>query len=130
MLRKRHLNIQDDTLCVMCDTGSEEDIEHLFFECPFAGQCWNHIAFVWDNSLPLVQRFAKARDEHDLEFFMEASLIAAWELWKLRNDKIFHRGTPTFAAWIANFKNQCNLQSVRFREDLRSSFCVWLDAFS
>lgn len=25
MLRRRHLNIQDDALCVMCDTGLEED---------------------------------------------------------------------------------------------------------
>jgi hypothetical protein len=37
---------------------------------------------------------------------------------------------PTPNIWLSNFKAQCSLQSVRFKDDLRSSFCVWLDAFS
>jgi hypothetical protein len=65
-----------------------------------------------------------------LPFFTEAALIGAWELWKLRNDKIFQRRDPTPVLWLANFKNQCFAQSVRFKDDLRSSFCFWLDAFS
>ena len=59
MLRRRHLNIQDDVLCVMCNTGMEEDIEHLFFDCPFAGQCWSSINFAWDSSLPLTESFSQ-----------------------------------------------------------------------
>jgi hypothetical protein len=130
MLRRRHINIQDDALCVLCDTGLEEDIDHLFFDCPFAMQCWNSIHFTWDTSLPMLERLAAATNAHNLEFFTEASLIAAWELWKVRNDKVFQRTDPTIATWFANFKNQCTLQSVRFKEDLRSSFCFWLNAFS
>jgi hypothetical protein len=57
-------------------------------------------------------------------------MMAAWELWKLRNDKILNRGTPSLAKWFNNFKNQCLLQSIRFKSDLRSTFCYWLDAFS
>jgi hypothetical protein len=45
MLRRRRLHIEGDVLCVLCDTGLEEDIDHLFFECPFATQCWNTINF-------------------------------------------------------------------------------------
>ena len=48
MLRRRNLNVQDDTLCVMCSAGIEEDIDHLFFECPFAVQCWASINFSWE----------------------------------------------------------------------------------
>jgi len=130
MLRRRHLNIQDDAQCVMCNTGSEEDIDHLFFHCPFASQCWAAIDFTWDTSLSLPERFARASQDHDLQFFTEASLIGAWELWKLRNDKVFQRHDPTLSRWLANLKNQCILHLVRFREDLRSSFYFWLDAFS
>lgn len=36
MLRRRNLNVQGDVYCVMCNASIEEDIEHLFFECPFA----------------------------------------------------------------------------------------------
>jgi hypothetical protein len=115
---------------VLCDTGLEEDIDHLFFDCPFAVQCWNSINFTWDTSLPMLERLAAASNTRNLEFFTEASLIAAWELWKVRNDKVFQRRDPTFAIWLANLKNQCILQSVRFKEDLRSSFCFWSDAFS
>ena len=130
MLRRRHLNIQDDVLCVMCNQGADEDIDHLFFTCPFVVQCWTSINFSWDVSLPLAERLMRANEVHALDFFVEASLIAAWELWKLRNDKIFQRRDPTPSLWLVNFKHQCNLQSVRLREDLRSSFCFWLDAFS
>ena len=80
--------------------------------------------------LPLPERFIRARDVHGLEFFTEASIIADWELWKLRNDKVFQRRDPNPSLWLSNFNNQCFLQSVRFKDDLRSSFCVWLDAFS
>jgi len=95
MLRRRHLNIQDDVLCVMCNQGAEEDIDHLFFTCPFVVQCWTSINFSWDVSLPLAERLMRANEVHALDFFVEASLIAAWELWKLRNDKIFQRRDPT-----------------------------------
>ena len=63
-------------------------------------------------------------------FFMEVVLIAACEIWKMRNRKIFDNDRISLASWFVNFKAQCRLQSVRFKDDLRSSFCVWLDAFS
>lgn len=63
-------------------------------------------------------------------FPTEAMLIGAWELWKIRNDKVFQRHDPSVSRWLANFKSQSILQSVRFSDDLRSSFCFWLDAFS
>jgi hypothetical protein len=130
MLRRRHLNTQDDLYCVLCNASIEEDIEHLFFSCPFAQQCWSALSFSWDTTLPLQERFLKEKEAQGLPFFTEAALIGAWELWKLRNDKIFQRRDPTPVLWLANFKNQCFAQSVRFKDDLRSSFCFWLDAFS
>jgi hypothetical protein len=130
MLHRRHINIQGDVLCVLCTSRLEEDIDHLFFNCPFAMQCWNLIGFVWNTNLPLLDRLVAASNSHNLPFFTEVVLIAAWELWKLRNDKIFRARTPTPDTWFANFKNQCILQLVRFKDDLRSSFCFWLDAIS
>jgi hypothetical protein len=56
-----------------------------------------------------MERLVAANSLHNLDFFAEATLIAAWELWKLRNDKIFQRRQPTHAIWLANFKNQCIL---------------------
>jgi hypothetical protein len=39
MLQRRCLNIHDSPICVMCDTGELETIEHLFFGCPFVQEC-------------------------------------------------------------------------------------------
>jgi hypothetical protein len=104
MLTRRHLAVHDDDLCVMCETREEETIEHLFFTCPFASQCWATLNFVWDHSLNLQDRFIQARQAHGHSFFTEASMIAAWEIWKMRNGKVFDRREPSQARWICNLK--------------------------
>jgi hypothetical protein len=114
----------------MCATGEHEIIDHLFFDCPFAQECWASINISWDVSLELLDRFIHARSVQNIPFFTEAVLIATWELWKMRNDKVFNRHDPSPTTWLAKFKNQCYLQSVRFKDDMRLFFCVWLDAFS
>ena len=85
---------------------------------------------IGDMSLPLPERFSSARAVHDLDFFTKASLIAAWEIWKMRNNKILRQQDPVHSLWLVNFKNQCYLESLRFRSDLRSTFYFWLDASS
>ena len=45
MLLRRHFHVQPNTICVMCASAVEEDIEHLFFSCPFqphAGPRWEY----------------------------------------------------------------------------------------
>jgi len=36
MLTRKHIFVHNDELCVMCNTGAAETINHLFFTCPFA----------------------------------------------------------------------------------------------
>jgi hypothetical protein len=36
MLLRRNYNVQPNANCVMCSLALEEDIDHLFFGCPFA----------------------------------------------------------------------------------------------
>lgn len=130
MLQRRSLNVENnDSLCILC-TDNCEDIDHLFFNCEFSKRCWNAIGIHWNSTVELLQRLAIAKNQYNLPFFVEVVLIASWELWKIRNDKVFNRGRASFNLWISNFRNQCLLQSVRFKEDIRSSFCFWLDAIS
>jgi hypothetical protein len=110
--------------------GGNETLEHLFFLFPFAAQCWSHLGFIWDLNLCLDDKFAQASQDSGLDFFTKAAMIAARELWKIRNEHIFNRHQPSQQRWFQNIKNQCFLQSVRFSPDLRSAFCFWLDAFS
>jgi hypothetical protein len=56
MLRRRNLFTEDDDHCVLCTGGIDEDLDHLFFECPFSRSCWEKIGIQWDTSLNLYPR--------------------------------------------------------------------------
>ena len=75
-------------------------------------------------------KISDAKQRSGLDFFTEATLIASWELWKIRNDKVFDRTDPGLDRWCSNFKKHCMSQSVRFKADLLSAFCFWLDGFT
>jgi hypothetical protein len=132
MLKRRNISSgdEDEPYCVTCNDGADEDIEHLFFTCSFARNCWEKINIEWNLSLSLHPRIAHARQQQNTPFFMEIVIVASWEIWKARNDKIFRNRPVHVGTWFSNFKNQCRLQSLRFRDDLRSAFCFWLDAYS
>lgn len=131
MLKRRNLSDEDDDAqCVLCTEAIDEDWDHLFFGCSFARRCWRKIGIQWNNNLSLYARVAQARQQQNLPFFMEAVVIATWEIWKIRNDRVFNNGPVHVGIWFRNFKNECLLQSLRFKDDLRSTFCFWLDAFS
>lgn len=40
MLRRRNMEPENFN-CVLCNRQTEETIEHLFIDCPFAALCWN-----------------------------------------------------------------------------------------
>jgi hypothetical protein len=130
MLSRRHIGERSNDHYVLCNLSDNETLEHLFFLCPIAVQCWNRLGFNWDINLNLEDRLAQACHDSGLPFFLEASMIVAWELWKIRNDHIFNRQPPSQQRWFQNFKNQCSSQSTRYSSDLRSAFCFWLDALS
>ena len=63
-----------------------------------------------------------------IPFFMEIFIIAAWEIWNLRNSKIFDHGSPTVHVWTWPFKDQVYLQLVRVREDQGACIIQWLES--
>ena len=71
------------------NNGDGETIEHLFFDRPFAKECWGTLNFIWERSLPIMDRLVQAASTQNIPFFTEVALIAAWELWKMRNGKVF-----------------------------------------
>jgi len=49
----------------------------------------------WDEQLGLLPGLAQARANSGLPFFIEMVMIASWEIWKVRNKKIFHGKNPS-----------------------------------
>ena len=50
-----------------------------------------------------------------------------WELWNLRNDKVFNGASVSRTIWIQRFKKQINLQLLRVKEIHHPPIVQWLD---
>lgn len=62
MLRRRNLYVDDEVHYVLCNEGADEDIDHLFLNCPFAKRYWEKIGIHWNTDLSLYPRLAHAID--------------------------------------------------------------------
>lgn len=128
MLVRRHFNVQPNSNCVLCTSGEEETFDHLFFGCCFARSCWDKLGLIWTNDEDIHRRIMRTRQLANNPCFTEIFLIAAWEIWKVRNRKIFDGVPATFARWLRNFKAEVALQSIRVRDDCKSLVLLWLES--
>jgi hypothetical protein len=74
MLSGRHIGERTNDHCVLCNLSENETLEHLFFLCPFAAQCWNRLGFNWNINLSIEDRLVQACHDSGLPFFLEASI--------------------------------------------------------
>ena len=130
MLLRRHYNVHPNSWCVLCSTQEEEDLNHLFFTCPFALSCWNKLSIQWDVSLSIQERVLHMIGSTGLPCIMEIFVFAAWEIWNIRNSKIFDNGSVSFSLWFRKFSDQVHLQLMRVREDKRISLIQWLESIT
>jgi hypothetical protein len=91
----------------------------LFFQRPFSVACWNFLGITWDHNIPFFETIQKAWSQCCHNFFMEVFLIAAWEIWKQKNTRIFRNTTPSFRSWKLCFIATVKLQMYRLKEEDR-----------
>jgi hypothetical protein len=128
ILRRRYKLLEEGYNYVMCLDDKEETVEHLFFECPTAVCRWFSLGIVWDSDANLLHKVHLARRLFTLPFFMDIFLIAAWCLWKERNDYIFNNAPPSLATWKRSFKAAVKEHFIRIKSSLHQSILLWLDA--
>lgn len=114
MLRRRHFVVTDnDYKCVLCAARPEETLTHLFFSCPFTAECWSTLGIAWPN---LDERFSllhEGKRAWGRPMFMEVFVVAAWGIWKERNNKCFRRIPQSVSSWKARFKEDFHLLTHR-----------------
>jgi hypothetical protein len=95
LLKRKKFKIEgDDYSCMLCNLDIEEYTYHLLFQCPFSDWCWNSLGIQWGHGLYFFDTIKKAKSEWQYGFFMEVFSIAAWEIWKQRNERIFRAPPP------------------------------------
>ncbi|TVU33585.1 hypothetical protein EJB05_25410, partial [Eragrostis curvula] len=82
-----------------------------------------------DSNLEFFQMMMFAKAEEQGAFFMEIFIIAAWQIWKQRNSKIFHNEQPSTESWLQNFFNEATLQAHRMSIEKKESFTNKIDFF-
>jgi hypothetical protein len=63
------INVARDYSCVLCNSGCEETMFHLFFECPFSRDCWLTIPIIWNMNLSPLDMILQARADFDNVIF-------------------------------------------------------------
>jgi hypothetical protein len=110
MLKRRNFQLNSGYNCVCCDSLVEETIDHLFLRCPFSTSCWASLNIFWQAQGPLLDVIAANRSLWGKPLFMEIFMLAAWNIWKVRNNMVFNGINPELEAWnIWKVKNNLGL---------------------
>jgi hypothetical protein len=127
MLRRRHWTVSGDQFCVLCPSHIVEDWLHLFFHCNFSVRIWNYLQVEWDPGDTFEEIFLAARKKFDKPFFPEVVMLAAWNIWKQRNEAIFQHILPSFRNWRRCFIQDISLHKHRVRDKHVASLSRWID---
>lgn len=127
MLRRRNMHLEE-YCCVLCVSNAEEDILHLFFECPFSQACWIFLGINWDTSLDHQLMFLRAREDFGSIIFREIVILVMWALWAHRNNIIFDGASLSFASWKRNFLSDLNAVTLRVKPLLKDKINLFVSS--
>jgi zinc-binding in reverse transcriptase len=88
-LRKRGWPCGDT--CVLCSMVGDEDANYLFLHCSYTRRIWNDILLTTVKQLPnLLHRMLQ-----DASTYGRQIAAVCWNIWKERNQRIFHNTRMT-----------------------------------
>jgi hypothetical protein len=88
--------VSDDDHRVLCLMKSHEDRIHLFFDCNFSARIWSYLQIDWRPDDDLQRVLEHAKRSFQKPFFMEVLITACWNIWLIRNGKIFMQEKSSF----------------------------------
>jgi len=72
----------------------------------------------------------QAKQQFSNPYFMEIFTIAAWQIWKQRNNFIFDRGRPSLDSWKFSFSEEARLEAHRICDAKRPPFLSCIDSLA
>lgn len=129
ILRRKGCQLEDYS-CVLCDQGAEETIQHLFWTCPFAQECWSFICPQHSQLESTYQAILHLRNLLNDNLFMEIIVLASWAIWIARNNFIFNHLHPSLDSWRSTFSHEFALVIHRAKPKFKALFELWLSSLS
>ena len=118
MLKRRHYNIGDDHNCFLCDQSIEETVEHMIFTCVFSRQCWSKLGIIWDPFPGRLQAIQDQKNNHPSPLFLEKFIVAAWSMWKERNNHHFRAIPPSLQSWLGRLGETLGFYSTGLKRHI------------
>jgi hypothetical protein len=112
-------------LCSLCE-NVEEDVRHLFFECPFSDACWTYLGVDWDPNLDFQAMVLNVRLHFNSIIFREVFIIDCWAIWCHRNDIIFDDASLSFSLWKRFFVKELKVVAIRAKPRVRDKLNLFL----
>lgn len=121
ILRRKGMAL-DSYNCAICLTDEEETAQHLFWNCPFAQQCWGILNLQTIQTGDTSENILAIKDQLNNQFFMTAVIMMCWTIWTARNELIFRSNQISMQESKRLFFKEINLVSIRVKERLTESF--------
>jgi hypothetical protein len=128
ILRRRGKHLEEGYACPLCHDNVDETMLHLFFECSSVTTRWYMIGIQWSVQHNVFQMLEQKKAQLNIPCFMDLFMIAAWCIWKERNDFVFNGKPPSSADWKLRFVNEVKLHFCRFKPFFQHVISLWLNS--
>lgn len=116
LLRRRNMDLPSYN-CVLCAADIEENMHHLFLQCPFAQQCWSLLHLHISDPTDLHSSLDSLNAQLHVPFFMDIVVLLSWSIWMARNDLIFRNVPPSLQNVKNTFQKEFTLVILRAKKN-------------
>ena len=114
--------------CVLCEENSEETALHLFFDCPFAINCWETILNNKRRGISVWDECCFTRDTLPKKIAMDILIMGCWNIWMQRNNNIFHNVRHGVTSWRLQLKKDLLILGHRIKHKYAELLHGWIDS--
>lgn len=112
--------------CAICASGCVESAMHLFWDCPFALDCWNIIIPSRSRSTSVLFDIQLAARVLRPEFHMDIIVMGCWNIWTERNNWIFTNMTRSIKSWKELLRQDLEKVCIRIKDSRQDAFRTWI----
>ena len=125
ILRRKNIQLESYN-CVLCQSQSEDTVQHLFLSCPFAKECWSllNIDFQVDSAFP--KALLQTRVQSHSYFSILVAILMSWAIWTARNDLIFNNIQPSVNNVKVTFTKEIKLLIFGIKSSISDIFDLWI----